>query len=104
MTHGGLTLLLVIFLVHLVAFVTLWIRRRERYHLAVVFTFVLLVGATAARLFIPQVEVAGVSVPDALRMASWPAAAFSVGWTLLRLRRRLRRLSLGRGADPPASG
>lgn len=100
----GLPFLLVVFLIHLGAFLFLWFRKRERYHLAVVTTFTILVGATATRLFLPEWEVGGLAVADLLRAAAFPVAAYSIAWTLLRIARRIaRRLDRRRagGASPP---
>lgn len=94
----GLPFLLVVFLIHLAAFLFLWIRKREWYHLAVVTTFTILVAATATRLFMPHWEVAGAAIADVLRTAAFPVAAFSIAWTLLRIARRISR-RLGRGGS-----
>ncbi|MEF8833260.1 MAG: hypothetical protein V5A42_00220 [Halofilum sp. (in: g-proteobacteria)] len=85
--------LLVVFLVHLAAFIVLGLRRRQPYYLSLVLTFSLLSGAMAARLFLPGWTVAGdIELAHGLRMASWAAAVISIAWTLLRIRaRRLRR-------------
>ena len=83
--------LLIIFLVHLVAFGVLGLRRRQGYYAALVLTFALLSAALATRLIAPGIELGGVEVSRALRWAAWPAAAVSIGWTLLRLWQRWRR-------------
>jgi hypothetical protein len=85
--------LLLLFLVHLAAFVVLGLRRRQLYYLSLVLTFSLLSGAMAARLFLPGWTLAGdVELAHGLRMAAWAAALVSIAWTLLRIRaRRLRR-------------
>ena len=85
--------LLLVFLVHLAAFVVLGLRRRQPYYLSLVLTFSLLSGTMAARLFLPDSTVAGgVELAHGLRMAAWAAAVVSIAWTLLRIRaRRLRR-------------
>ncbi|SEO82527.1 hypothetical protein SAMN04488052_103221 [Aquisalimonas asiatica] len=83
-------LLLVVFLVHLVAFALLGLKRRQAYYLALVITFSLLSASMALRLTAPEAILAnGVAWHEALRMLAWPAAAVSVGWTLLRLRIRI---------------
>ena len=85
-------LLLVVFLVHLVAFAFLGLRRRQPYYAALVVTFALLTATMALRVFAPGLAVAdGIELAPALRRAAWAAAAVSVGWTLLRLRARRRR-------------
>ncbi|WP_290651635.1 hypothetical protein [Aquisalimonas sp.] len=86
------SLLLVIFLIHLVAFAVLGLRRRQVYYMALVVTFSLLSAAMAARLTIPDTHLGdGVALDEALRMAALVAAAVSIGWTLVRLRDRIRR-------------
>ncbi|GEM_PF-856431 len=103
----GLPFLLVVFLIHLAAFLFLWIRKREWYHLAVVTTFTILVAATATRLFMPHWEVAGAAIADVLRTAAFPVAAFSIAWTLLRIARRIsHRMGWGSpgGASSPPRG
>lgn len=85
-------LLLVVFVVHLVAFAVLGIRRRQAYYIALVVTFSLLSASMAARLAAPGIAVAHeLALHEALRMFAWPAAAVSVGWTLLRIRARVAR-------------
>lgn len=83
--------LLVLFVVHLVAFARLGLKRREGYYAALVVTFALLSAAMAARLAWPgAIVVAEVPLHQALRMAAWPAAAVSVAWTLARVWARRR--------------
>jgi len=85
------SVLLVIFLIHLVAFAALGLKRRQGYYLALVLTFSLLSAAMAAELFAPDVMVAqGVTLYQALRTAAWPAAVVSVGWTVHRILTRAR--------------
>lgn len=85
------TALLVVFLVHLVAFVVLGLRRRQAYYIALVVTFSLLSGAMAAQLFIPEVNLMPqLPLHQALRQAAWPAAAISIGWTIWRIVQRRR--------------
>ncbi len=88
-------LLLVIFLIHLVAFVILGLRRRQLYYLALVVTFSLLSAAAAVRLLAPDLAVTReLALEEALRMAALAAASVSIGWTLVRLGSRVaaRRL------------
>ena len=85
------SVLLAIFLIHLVAFAALGWKRRQGYYLALVLTFSLLSAAMAAELFAPDVMVAqGVALYQALRTAAWPAAVVSVGWTVHRILTRTR--------------
>jgi Mn2+/Fe2+ NRAMP family transporter len=85
-------LLLVVFLVHLIAFAYLGLQRRQGYYAALVVTFGLLSAAMAARVLAPDAEVGGgLILAEALRMAAWPAAAVSIGWTVLRVWQRRRR-------------
>ena len=84
-------LLLVVFLVHLGAFAVLGLRRRQVYYLSLVVTFSLLSAAMAARLWAPEVRVAGqVELAGALRLGAWAAAVVSIGWTVARIRARRR--------------
>jgi hypothetical membrane protein len=83
--------LLLVFLVHLVAFAAVGLRRRQRYYLALVLTFALLSATMAANLFAPQASLpGGLALAETLRVGAWLAAAVSIGWTLLRMRARLR--------------
>ncbi|MBK1726851.1 hypothetical protein [Halorhodospira neutriphila] len=85
----GLLLALAVFLAHLVAFAWLGLRRRAPYYAAPVLTFSLLSGSAAAQLAAPAATVAGdLPLYSALRLAAWPVAAVSIGWTLVRLWRR----------------
>lgn len=85
----GLLLALAVFLAHLAAFTWLGLRRRAPYYAAPVITFSLLSGSAAAQLAAPEVTVAGdLPLYSALRLAAWPMAALSIGWTLVRLWRR----------------
>lgn len=91
MTTTVTTLLLGIFLVHLGAFAYLGLRRRQIYYAALVLTFSLLSASMAMRLSALELEVAqGLYLHHALRMAAWPAAAVSIGWSLVRARARVR--------------
>lgn len=82
-------LLLVVFLVHLVAFAVLGWRRRQGYYGALVVTFALLSSAMVARLLALDGElVAGMGLDELLRRAAWVAAAVSISWTLGRIWRR----------------
>jgi len=82
-------LLLIVFLVHLVAFAVLGLRRRQVYYLSLVTTFALLSASMAVRLLAPEGAADGdLALATALRAAAWVAACVSIGWTLLRIRRR----------------
>lgn len=85
--------LLVVFLVHLVVFAILGLRRRQGYYLALVVTFSLLSAATAFRLWWPELTLGEWLVSQVLRAAAWLAAAVSISWALARSvsRRRARR-------------
>lgn len=85
------SVLLVIFLIHLVAFSALGLKRRQGYYLALVLTFSLLSASMAAELFAPEVMVAqDLTLYQALRSAAWPAAVVSVGWSVHRMLKRAR--------------
>lgn len=85
-------LLLIVFLVHLVAFAVLGVRRRQAYYAALVVTFTLLSGAMAARLAGPGVAVAGdLELAALLRYGAWAAALVSISWTIVRIRARRNR-------------
>ncbi|MFP4648094.1 MAG: hypothetical protein ACLFMS_02690 [Halorhodospira sp.] len=89
MSDAGLTLLLLLFLAHLLAFAVVGLRRRAPYYGAVVVTFSLLSGSVAARLYVPEITLFnGYPLYEVLRVLAWPAAAVSLGWALLRLRAR----------------
>lgn len=83
------TLLLIVFVVHLVVFAWLGLRRRQAYYLSLVVTFALLSGSMIIRLLAPDMQLGGeLQFATALRMAAWGAAAVSITWTLTRVRRR----------------
>ncbi len=91
-------LLLVVFLVHLIAFAVLGVRRRQAYYVALVVTFALLSATMVVRLLAPDLEpVAGIGLDQVLRVGAWVAAAVSITWTLLRLRARRVRGRAARG-------
>ncbi len=102
MSDHGLTLLLLIFLAHVVAFAAAGVRRREPYYAATVLTFTLLSGSVAARLYLPDWNMAGaLPLHELLRWLALPAAAVSIVWTLLRVRaRRARQRVASEQADP----
>lgn len=82
-------LLLIIFLVHLVVFAILGLRRRQAYYLSLVTTFALLSASMAVRMAAPELVIAGeLELATLLRGAAWCAAAVSIGWTLTRIRQR----------------
>lgn len=83
--------LLPIFLIHLVVFALLGLKRRQPYYLALVVTFSLLSAAMAVRLLWPHAQVSdGIPLDQALRWAAWPAAALSITWTVFRALERRR--------------
>ncbi|TVQ40936.1 MAG: hypothetical protein EA370_02935 [Wenzhouxiangella sp.] len=83
-------LLLVVFLVHLVVFIILGLRRRQLYYLSVIVTFSLLCAAMMFVLWWPELSVGEVPVHALLRRAGWMAASVSIVWTAVRLVNRLR--------------
>ncbi len=89
--------LLAIFLVHLVAFSVLALRRRQPYYLALIVTFALLSVAIAVRIWWPDLDFGDRPVHETLRQLALLAAAVSITWTLVRLVRR--SLKTGAGAD-----
>jgi hypothetical protein len=91
MAAPTLTILLIIFLVHLAVFVVLGLRRRQGYYLAVVVTFALLSAATAVQLTAMETVVAGLALGEWLRSAALIAAAVSLIWTSWRVWDRVRR-------------
>ena len=85
------SVLLAIFVIHLVAFAILGLKRRQRYYLALVLTFSLLSASMAVKLFAPTVSVTqGLALYQVLRAVAWLAAVVSVGWTLHRVLNRDR--------------
>ncbi|MCK8515029.1 hypothetical protein M0534_01615 [Methylonatrum kenyense] len=91
--------LLPIFLIHLVVFAILGLKRRQPYYLALVVTFSVLSAAMLVRLFWPEAQLAnGMAVDQALRWAAWPVAAVSITWTVVRAVNR-RRGHAGMEAD-----
>jgi hypothetical protein len=81
-------ILLVVFAVHLIAFGVLWFRRRQGYYIALVVTFSLLVASVSLRLWSGAPVIANQPLDQWLRFAAWAAAAVSVTWTIVRIRRR----------------
>ena len=90
MTNAISVLLLLVFLVHLVGFSILGLRRRQWYYLALVITFALLSAAFATLLIAPELRLAGMPLYRLLRQAAWVAAAVSISWTALRMLGRKR--------------
>lgn len=82
--------LLLVFLVHLVAFAVLGLRRKERYYLALVITFGLLSASIAVRMGMPGMNVGEWPLHQVLRILGWAAAAVSISWTATRLVVRFR--------------
>jgi len=80
--------LMLLFGAHLAGFAVLGWRRREWYYLALVMTFGLLTASFALRLFASDLESSGMPLHLWLRYAAWVAAALSISWTALRMRRR----------------
>jgi hypothetical protein len=85
--------LLAIFLVHLLAFAVLGLRRREGYYLALVATFSLLCLSITVRLWWPDWTLGERAVFQWLRYLAWAAAGISIGWTLRRVIERRRSAS-----------
>jgi hypothetical protein len=85
--------LLAIFLIHLVAFSVLGLRRRQGYYIALVATFFLLSLSIAVRLWWPHWTLGESAVFELLRFLAWAAAAVSIGWTLSRVIARRRSKS-----------
>jgi len=83
--------LLILFLVHLVAFAWLGLKRRELYYLALVITFTLLSAAMATLLAAPEQLLGDWPLHLILRFGAWTAAAITLTWTALRVIRRRRR-------------
>ena len=91
MSDTALSVLLAIFVAHLVAFAVVGWRRRAAYYIAVVTTFAVLTASVAARLYVPDLVLLGERpVHEQLRWAAVPAAAVSLSWGVLRLRARRR--------------
>ncbi len=84
--------LLLVFLVHLVVFAILGLRRRQGYYLALVVTFSLLSAAMAFRLWWPELSVGDWPVSQLLRAMAWNAAVVSITWGLARFVSRRRAL------------
>lgn len=84
-------LLLLIFGVHLVAFVGLWVRRRQGYYLALVATFGLLTLSVGLGISGAAPPILGRPLDQWLRFAAWVAAAISISWTATRILRRRRQ-------------
>jgi len=82
--------LVAIFAVHLVAFSTLLVRRRQAYYLALVLTFSLLTAAFSLRLAGWSPVWGGLGLDQWLRYAAWASAAVSVSWTVGRIVRRVQ--------------
>lgn len=82
--------LLLVFLVHLVAFAVLGLRRKEGYYLALVITFGLLSASIAVRIGMPGMNVGEWPLYQVLRVLGWVAAAVSISWTATRLVVRVR--------------
>ena len=84
--------LLVVFLVHLMAFAVLGLRRRQGYYLALVVTFALLSAAVGVRLIAPELGGANEwKFHEMLRYSAWAAAMVSISWTLFRIAGRVRQ-------------
>ncbi|MEN1727209.1 MAG: hypothetical protein AAGJ52_02100 [Pseudomonadota bacterium] len=89
-----LPVLLVIFLIHLIVFSILGLKRRERYYLALVLTFSLLSASVLVRLLAPAAQWGELLIADGVRYGAWAAATVSVSWTILRVvQRRRARIS-----------
>lgn len=84
------SILLLVFALHLAAFAVLGLRRRELYYAALVVTFGLLTATFALRLWDGGPVLGGRALHQWLRYAAWAAAAVSVSWTALRVRRRIQ--------------
>lgn len=96
MNNPALVALLVVFLVHLVAFAVLGLRRREGYYLALVVTFALLSVSIGARLIAPDIALGNWPLHQLIRYTAWVAAAISITWTISRMRQRFRARQSGR--------
>jgi len=73
-----------VFVVHLVVFARLALRRRQSYYVAVSLTFALLIGAFGLRLTLPDLSAGGIPLHWVARRLAWASAAVSITWLLLR--------------------
>ena len=79
MTQPGLTILLLIFTIHLVVFSRLAIKYKKDYQRMGALTFALLVLGYMLRIRWPDIQLGGHSIHTYLRGAAWVTS----GWTLL---------------------
>ena len=89
-------LLLLVFVVHLVVFARLAVRRREGYYYALVVTFGLLTLSVSIRLAFPEAQWMGQTLAQWLRWSAWLAALVSISWGVGRFLHRRK----GRGNKP----
>ena len=82
--------LVALFAIHMIAFVRLGMKRRERYYAALVVTFALLTATFAVRLVAPDAMIGSLELHRGLRMLAWVSAAVTLTWTIVRLVRRRR--------------
>lgn len=90
MTDWVSALLLGVFVIHLVIFARLALRRREAYYVAVTMTFALLVLAFGLRLLWPELRAGTVALHQMFRWLAWVSAGVSISWLLLRRFERRR--------------
>jgi len=82
--------LLMLFSVHLIAFLVVWHRTRKPKYFLIIGTFMLLVSSYGFRVFMPEAHLLDRSVVQILRVMAWVMAFLSVGYSQVWLRWRRR--------------
>ena len=83
--------LLILFAIHLVAFLVLLIKRRTLYHGLLVLLFGFLVASFSLKIWAPELVWNAYPAFQWLRWAAWAMAAITLPWLAIRLFRRIRR-------------
>lgn len=90
MSHPYLTLLLAIFIIHLLLFGRLALRTRVGYHRSLVGVFACLIVATALRIWQPSLNLGAILVWHLFRWTAWGFTIIAFGQFWLNRRRKKR--------------
>ena len=80
--------LLIVFVIHLVIFGRLAVRRSEKYYWLVTAVFAMLVASFGLRVFAPEWLLGPVAGYQLFRYLAWLLAAITIPWMIIRIRRK----------------
>ncbi len=99
--------LILVFIVHFIAFAWLAYKRREKRYVLVSTTFLLLIGSFSSRLWFHNVRVFSIPLHWALRISAWGFALVAVGMLIVekffKPKKERKELELPTSPESPTS-